>query len=105
MSSDEARTIAAGNPLSFLHVSKPEINLPPGADVHGPEVYAKGKENFQKLILQRALKQDDKPNFYLHRQLIGAQNKVCLVASASCDEYLNGTIKKHELTRPDKEDD
>ena len=49
MSSDEAREIAAGNPLSFLHVSKPEIDLPPGADVHAPEVYAKGKENFQKL--------------------------------------------------------
>ena len=105
MSSDEAREIAAGNPLSFLHVSKPEIDLPPGADVHASEVYAKGKENFQKLILQSALKQDDKPNFYLYRQIMGAHTQVGLVAAASCEEYLNGIIKKHEFTRLDKEDD
>jgi hypothetical protein len=63
MSSDEARAMAAGNPLSFLHVSKPEIDLPPGTDVHAPEVYAKGGENFQKLIRDGALKQDAQPWF------------------------------------------
>ena len=105
MSSDEARTIAAGNPLSFLHVSKPEIDLPPGTDPYAPEVYAKGAENFQKLIHDGALKQDAQPCFYLYRQIMGKHSQVGLVAAASCEEYLSGTIKKHELTRPDKEDD
>ena len=105
MSSDEARVMAAGNPLSFLHVSKPEIDLPPGTDLYSPAVYAKGQENFQKLISQGALKQDDKPNFYLYRQVMGQHAQVGLVAAASCDEYLKNIIKKHEFTRPDKEDD
>jgi uncharacterized protein (DUF1015 family) len=105
MSSDEAREMARGNPLSFLHVSKPEIDLPPGTDLYSPEVYAKGAENFQKLISQGALKQDTQPNFYLYRQIMGKHLQVGLVAAASCEEYLRGIIKKHELTRPDKEDD
>jgi uncharacterized protein (DUF1015 family) len=105
MSSDEAREIAKDNPLSFLHVSKPEIDLPRGADLYSPEVYAKGKENFQKLISQGALKQDDKPNFYLYRQIMGKHSQTGLVAAASCEEYLKGIIQRHELTRPDKEDD
>jgi uncharacterized protein (DUF1015 family) len=105
MSSDEAREMAAGKPLSFLHVSKPEIDLPPGTDLYSPAVYAKGKENFQKLISQGALKQDEKPEFYLYRQVMGKHAQVGLVATASCEEYLQNIIKKHELTRPDKEDD
>jgi uncharacterized protein (DUF1015 family) len=105
MSSDEAREMARGNPLSFLHVSKPEIDLPPGTDIYSPEVYAKGAENFQKLISQGALKQDEKPAFYLYRQIMGAHSQVGLVAAASCEEYLANIIKKHEFTRPDKEDD
>jgi len=105
MSSDEAREIAAGNPLSFLHVSKPEIDLSPDTDIHAPEVYAKGAENFQKLISQGALKQDEQPNFYLYRQIMGGHSQVGLVAAASCEEYLANIIKKHEFTRPDKEDD
>jgi uncharacterized protein (DUF1015 family) len=105
MSSDEARTTATGNPLSFLHVSKPEIDLPPDTDPHAPEVYAKGAENFQKLIRDGALKQDAQPCFYLYRQVMGQHSQVGLVAAASCEEYLGGIIKKHELTRPDKEDD
>jgi uncharacterized protein (DUF1015 family) len=105
MSSDEAREIAAGNPLSFLHVSKPEIDLPPSTGVYAPEVYAKGRENFQKLIRDGALKQDSQPCFYLYRQIMGKHSQVGLVAAASCEEYLRGVIKKHELTRPDKEDD
>ena len=105
MSSEEARQMAAGNPLSFLHVSKPEIDLPPGTDLHAPEVYAQGRENFQKLIAQSALRQDSRPCFYLYRQVMGAHSQVGIVAAASCEEYLAGTIKKHELTRPDKEDD
>jgi uncharacterized protein (DUF1015 family) len=105
MSSDEARQMAAGNPLSFLHVSKPEIDLPPGTDVYSAAVYAKGKDNFQKLIAQGALKQDAQPAFYLYRQTMGKHSQVGLVAAASCREYLDGGIKKHELTRLDKEDD
>ncbi|HEX7470770.1 MAG TPA: DUF1015 family protein [Verrucomicrobiae bacterium] len=105
MSSDEARVMAAGNLLSFLHVSKPEIDLPPTTDIHSPEVYAKGKENFAKLISQGALKQDAQPCFYLYRQIMGKHSQVGLVAAASCEEYLKGIIKKHEFTRVDKEDD
>src|SRR5271156_3363369 len=105
MSSDEAREIAKNNPLSFLHVSKPEIDLPPGTDLYSPEVYAKGAENFQKLISQGALKVDSQPSFYLYRQIMGNHAQVGLVAAASCEEYLNNIIKKHEFTRPDKEDD
>lgn len=105
MSSDEARGLAAGKPLSFLHVSKPEIDLPPATDIHAPEVYAKGAENFHRLIAQGALKQDAQPCFYLYRQIMGSHAQVGLVAAASCEEYLAGIIKKHELTRPDKEDD
>ena len=105
MSSTEARQVAAGNALSFLHVSKPEIDLPPAADSYAPEVYAKGRENFQRLIVQGALRQDPQPCFYLYRQVMGAHSQTGLVAAASCQDYLNGTIKKHELTRPDKEDD
>src|SRR5438093_4487042 len=71
MSSAEARDMAAGNPLSFLHVSKPEIDLPPATDIYSPEVYAKGRENFQKLIKDGALKQDAQPAFYLYRQIMG----------------------------------
>lgn len=105
MSSEEARQMAAGNSLSFLHVSKPEIDLPPGTDLYSPEVYTKGKENFRKLIHDGALRQDAQPAFYLYRQVMGQHSQVGLVAAASCQEYLGGTIKKHELTRPDKEDD
>jgi uncharacterized protein (DUF1015 family) len=105
MSSAEARQMAAGNPLSFLHVSKPEIDLPVNTDVHAPEVYAKGLENFKNLIAQGALQQDKQPNFYLYRQIMGNHAQVGLVAAADCAEYLAGIIKKHEFTRPDKEDD
>jgi uncharacterized protein (DUF1015 family) len=105
MSSEEARQMAAGNPLSFLRVSKPEIDLAPGTDLYAPEVYAKGRENFQKLIAEGALAQDRQAAFYLYRQIMGTHRQVGLVAAASCDEYLRGVIKKHELTRIDKEDD
>jgi len=105
MSSAEARQIAAGNPLSFLHVSKPEIDLPAATDPYAPEVYAQGKANFEALQAQGALRRDPSPRFYLYRQIMGAHRQVGLVAGASCEDYLQGVIKKHELTRPDKEDD
>src|SRR6187397_2563134 len=105
MSSEEAREVAKDNPLSFLHVSKPEIDLPNGTDLYSPAVYAKGKENFQRLISQGALAQDAKPALYLYRQVMGKHAQVGLVAVASCAEYIDGIVKKHELTRVDKEDD
>ena len=105
MSSEEARQIAAGNPLSFLHVSKPEIDLPPGASPYSLEAYAMAKRNFQQLISKGALGRDTKPGYYLYRQVMGAHVQTGLVAAASCDDYLKGIIKKHEFTRPDKEDD
>jgi len=105
MSSAEARQMAAGNPLSFLHVSKPEIDLPPDTDPYAPQVYAKGRENLEKLRHQGALRQDETECFYLYRQIMGAHHQVGLVAAPSCQEYLDGIIKKHELTRVDKEDD
>ena len=105
MSSEEARQMAKGNDLSFLHVSKPEIDLPPTTDIYDPAVYAKGRENFQKLISSGALKQDAAPAFYLYRQIMGNHTQLGLVAAASCQEYIENIIKKHELTRHDKEDD
>jgi uncharacterized protein (DUF1015 family) len=105
MSTAEARQLAAGNPLSFLHVSKPEIDLPPATDPYAPEVYAKGRENFRRLIAEGALRQDAQRHFYLYRQVMGVHSQIGLVAAASCEDYLKGIIKKHELTRPDKEDD
>lgn len=105
MSSEEAKVMAEGNPLSFLHVSKPEIDLPEGTDVHSDEVYAKGRANLDKLIADGALAQDAQPCFYFYRQIMGNHSQTGLVAAASCQEYLDGIIKKHEFTRPDKEDD
>lgn len=105
MSSEEARQIAAGNPLSFLHVSKPEIDLALSTDIYAPEVYAKGKENFHSLIAQGSLRQDAEPAFYLYRQVMGTHSQVGVVGVVSCQEYLSGVVRKHELTRPDKEDD
>jgi uncharacterized protein (DUF1015 family) len=105
MSSEEARQIAAGNPLSFLHVSKPEIDLPPGTDLYSDPVYAKGKENFDRLIREGALRQDPAPHFYLYRQIMGQHSQIGFVGVSSCEDYLGGIIKKHEFTRPDKEDD
>ena len=105
MSSDEARALAAGNPLSFLHVSKPEIDLPRATDPYSPKVYEMAKDNFGKLIGEDALIRDKQPCFYLYQQIMGSHKQIGLVAAASCEEYLSGIIKKHEFTRPDKEDD
>ena len=105
LSADEARAIASWNPLSFFHVSRPEVDLPPDIDAHASEVYAKGADNFQKLIRDGVLKQDAQPCFYLYRQIMGRHSQTGLVAAASCEEYLTCIVKKHELTRVDKEDD
>jgi uncharacterized protein (DUF1015 family) len=105
MSSDEAREMARGNELSFLHVSKPEIDLPQGTDVYSPEVYKKGVENFARLIEGGYLRKDPAPHLYLYRQIMGNHVQTGWVATASCEDYISNMIKKHELTRIDKEDD
>ncbi len=105
MSSEEAKAMAAGNPLSFLRVSKPEIDLPEGTDLYSDAVYQRGRENFQKLICDGTLRCDASPMFHLYRQVMGGHCQIGLVGLASCQEYLNDIVKKHELTRPDKEDD
>lgn len=105
LSSEEARVEAAGNPLSFLHVGKPEIDLPAGTNLYDPAVYEKGKENLQKLIRDGALVQDPRPVYYLYAQTMGNHSQYGIIGCVSVEEYLNDTIKKHELTRQDKEDD
>jgi uncharacterized protein (DUF1015 family) len=105
MSSAEAKVMAEGNPLSFLRVSKPEIDLPEGTDLYSDAVYAKGCENFLKLIADGVLRRDPAPMFHLYRQVMGGHSQIGLVGLASCQEYLENIVKKHELTRPDKEDD
>jgi uncharacterized protein (DUF1015 family) len=105
LNSDEARTEAAGKPLSFLHVGKPEIDLAPGINLYDESVYQKGKENLRKLISDGILKEDSSPSLYLYAQTMGNHTQYGLMGCVSVAEYLNNTIKKHELTRKDKEDD
>jgi uncharacterized protein (DUF1015 family) len=105
LNSDEARIEAAGNPVSFLHVGKPEIDLPPDISLYDERVYLKGKENLDRLIRDGVLKEDAPPCFYIYAQTMGTHTQYGIVGCASVEEYLNDTIKKHELTRKDKEDD
>jgi uncharacterized protein (DUF1015 family) len=105
VSSDEAREQAAGNPFSFFRISKPEIDLPALLDPHDPQVYEKGRRNFDRFIREGWLVQDPRAGFHLYRQVMGSHSQVGLVAVASCEDYLRHLIRKHELTRPDKEDD
>ncbi len=105
LSSEEAREMAAGNPYSFLHVGKPEIDLPPGTDLYSDAVYAKGKENFERFLREGVIAPDPGESFYIYKQVWGDHVQTGLVAAASCQDYLDNIIKKHELTRPDKEND
>ncbi len=101
----EARAIAGDNPLSFLRVSRPEIELPEGADVYSDEVYSKAASNFDRLISQAPMIIEDDPSFYLYRLVMAGRPQTGLVACCPVDEYDNDTILKHERTRKDKEDD
>jgi uncharacterized protein (DUF1015 family) len=101
----EARALASGNPLSFLHVSRPEIDLPEGTDIYSDAVYELGAQNFQRLIKECPLETDEAPSIYLYRLIMGEHEQIGLVACCSVDEYDNDLIRKHERTRPDKEDD
>ncbi len=105
VNTEEARSYAQGNPLSFFHVSRPEIDLPEGADAHSEEAYVLGRKNFEQFKKDGVLVADAKPCFYLYRQKMGSHVQVGFVCGASVDEYQKNLIKKHELTRADKEDD
>lgn len=101
----EACDMAAGNPNSFLHISRPEIDLSPDIDPHDESVYVQGKANLDEFIRRGILMQDGRDCFYVYRQRMGAISQTGLVVCASVDDYQSGVIKKHEHTRADKEED
>ena len=105
MDSDEARDMVKDNPYSFLHVDKAEIDLPKDIDMYDDKVYEKAKENLDKMIDNGLYIEDDKPNYYIYRQVMKGRSQTGLVACASIDDYSNNIIKKHELTREEKEID
>lgn len=105
LDSAEARAKAEGKPFSFLHVSKPEIDLAPDTDPYAPEVYAKAAENFTALIDSGVMRQDAQACFYIYRLIMGEHVQTGIVGAASVDAYDVGRIRRHELTRPSKEDD
>ncbi len=105
MNTAEARAMASGNPYSFLHISRPEIDLSMEVDIHSEPVYQQGKENLACFIAQGVLVQDRADCYYVYRQKMGTVVQTGLVACSGIDDYQSGIIKKHELTRADKEED
>ena len=105
LESDEARAEAGDNEMSLYHIIKPEIDFPEGTSEYDPRVYEKAAENFQKFQDKGWLVQDDKENYYIYAQTMNGKTQYGLVIGAYVDDYMNGTIKKHELTRRDKEED
>ncbi|MFW5781086.1 MAG: DUF1015 domain-containing protein [Bacteroidota bacterium] len=102
---EEAKNEAEGNPLSFLHVIKPEIDLPDSVDEHDSAVYQKGKDNYNKLLSDGVLLQDDDEYLYVYAQTMNGKTQYGIVGCVAVSDYLGNVIKKHELTRPDKEED
>jgi uncharacterized protein (DUF1015 family) len=105
LSSEEARVEAKGNPYSFLHVIKPEIDLPENIDHYATEVYQKGKENLYRMISEGIFVQDKEEYLYVYAQTMWGKTQYGLVGCAGVTDYINNVIRKHELTRPDKEED
>ncbi|KOH46531.1 DUF1015 domain-containing protein [Sunxiuqinia dokdonensis] len=105
MNSEEAARMADGKENSLLHITRAEIDLPDGTDIHADEVYEKSVENFTRFQQNGWLQQDDEPKYYIYAQTMDGRTQYGIVGAASCDDYHNGIIKKHELTRPDKEED
>jgi uncharacterized protein (DUF1015 family) len=101
----EARARARGRPWSFLHISRAEIDLPEGTDPYDPAVYRKAAANLQGMINAGVLQRDDRPCYYVYRLVMGEHRQLGLVAAASVSNYEQNRIRKHEFTRPDKEDD
>ena len=102
---EEAKALAAGNPKSFLHVSRPEIDLPPGTDCSSAEAYAQARRALDALIADGTLVRDGEPKFYAYRQTMGSHAQTGIVATFDTQDYLAGVLKQHEKTRKDKEDD
>lgn len=102
---EEAYGLAKDNALSFLHINKPEVDMPDEVSVYDPSVYAKGRENLERFISEGTLKQDDSATLYVYKQVMGNHQQIGLVAAASVEAYDQDLIKKHEFTRPVKEDD
>lgn len=105
LNSEEARTEAEGNPKSLYHIIKPEIDFEPGTDEHDPKVYDKAVENFNKFQQEGWLVQDGKENYYIYAQTMEGRTQYGFVVGAWVNDYMEGRIKKHELTRRDKEED
>ena len=105
LNSEEARQEAEGNPKSLYHIIKPEIDFEPGTDEHDPKVYDKAVENFRKFQQEGWLVQDPEERYYIYAQTMDGRTQYGIVIAANVDDYLSGVIKKHELTRRDKEED
>ncbi|OOM76807.1 DUF1015 family protein [Clostridium sp. BL-8] len=105
MSSEEAREMVVGNPHSFLHVDRAEIDLDPSIDIHDPKVYEKARDNLYGMISDGEFIKDEKPCLYIYRQIMNGRSQTGIVFCASIDDYMNNVIKKHEFTRADKEKD
>src|ERR1035437_1118888 len=105
LNSEEAREEAKGNPYSLLHIIKPEIDFPSGTDEHTDAVYSKAVENLNLFRKEGWLKRDSKECLYIYAQTMDGRTQYGIVGCASVDDYLNGIIRKHELTRSDKEED
>jgi len=105
MNSEEAREMTKGNPYSFLHVDKSEIDLPVGTDLYSPEVYAKAKENFYRFLTEGTFIQDQEAHLYIYRQIMDGRSQYGIVGCCSIEDYNQNRIKKHEHTRKDKEED
>ncbi len=105
VNTEEAAELAAGNPLSFLRISRPEIDMEPGIDLHSDAVYQKAKENFEKLCATAPLTPDPECNLYVYSLKMGDRVQVGIAGTASTEDYDNNIVKKHEKTRQDKEDD
>ncbi len=105
LSSKEAKTEAEGNPFSFLHITKSEIDLPSNIDVHSKEVYLKAKQNLDAFISRPVLFSESKPCYYIYQLVMNDKSQTGLVCCSSIRDYENGLIKKHEFTRPEKEQD
>ena len=105
MNSKEAAEMVKGNPYSFLHVDKAEIDLPEGTDLYSEQVYLKAKENLDRLVSENICAQDGNARFYIYRQIMNGRSQTGLAGCVFIDDYINNIIKKHELTRADKEAD
>ncbi len=105
LNSDEARKEAEGNEMSLYHIIKPEIDFAPGTDEHDPKVYDKAVENFKAFQQKGWLVQDDKEHYYIYAQTMNGRTQYGIVLAANVEDYMTGKIKKHELTRRDKEED